>query len=397
MKRVCVLTSSRADYDLLRPLLYQLDTSQFFSLDLIVSGMHLKHQYGLTESAIQRDGFRVAAHIDMLGSSASGKDLGLAIGRGVSMFAHAFETLKPELLVLLGDRFELLAAGTAALMMRIPMAHIHGGESTQGAFDEAVRHSLTKMSHLHFVAADQYRLRVLQLGEEPWRVHMVGGLGVDALQQTQLLTQGEVESRLKCDLSRKSLLVTFHPVTLDSEPSEQQLATLLEALDEFSETTLIFTLPNADTGGEVLAQQIRGFCDTRPDATLHESLGNPLYLSCLNAVSAVVGNSSSGLLEAPSLATPTVNIGKRQDGRLRAPSVLDCAADKVSIVQAIKAVTSDQFRHQVDFGFNPYGSGGASNHILRILEAVDLNELLIKKFVDWPPPPAAVQDSGVSD
>ena len=356
----------------------------------------MKHQYGLTESAIERDGFRVAARIDMLGSSASGKDLGFAIGRGVGMFANAFETLNPDLLVLLGDRFELLAAGTAALMMRIPMAHIHGGESTQGAFDEAVRHSLTKMSHLHFVAADQYRLRVLQLGEEPWRVHLVGGLGVDALQQTQLLTQGEVESQLQCDLSRKSLLVTFHPVTLDSEPSQQQLATLLDALDEFPDTTLIFTLPNADTGGEALAQQISRFCNRRPDATLFESLGNPLYLSCLNAVSAVVGNSSSGLLEAPSLATPTVNIGKRQDGRLRAPSVVDCAADKMAIVQAIKKATSAQFRQETDFGSNPYGSGGASHHIVQILEAVDLTELLIKKFVDWPPPPAALQDSGVS-
>jgi GDP/UDP-N,N'-diacetylbacillosamine 2-epimerase (hydrolysing) len=287
-------------------------------------------------------------------------------------------------MLVLGDRFEIFAAAAAAMAARIPIAHVHGGEASEGAFDEAIRHSITKMSHLHFVAADEYRKRVIQLGEAPERVFLVGGLGVDAIGRLPLLDRAELEASLECELGTRNLLITFHPATLETSTAAEQMTELLAALDTLTDTRLLFTMPNADTDSRALFALVTRFVEQHDNARVYTSLGQLRYLSCLRYVDGVVGNSSSGLTEAPSFRKGTINIGDRQRGRLKAASVIDCAPDRVSIAAALQRLYSRDFQAVTEQVRNPYGEGGASDKIVEVLQHYPLDSILKKAFYDLP-------------
>jgi len=383
-RTICVVTGTRAEYGLLRWLMQEIKDTPGLRLQLIVTGSHLSPEFGLTYREIEADGFVIDRKIEMLTSSDSAVGTAKAMGLGMIGFADALAQLQPDLLLVLGDRFEILAAAAAALVACIPIAHLHGGETTEGAFDEAVRHALTKMSHLHFVAAEDYRRRVVQLGEQPGRVFLVGGLGIDVMQRTALLERSALEASLGMRFGPRNLLVTFHPVTLESQSSAQQMGELLAALDTVRDTHLIFTMPNADSGSRELAAMIDAFVATRPHARAYTSLGQVRYLSCMREVDAVVGNSSSGLAEAPSMRKGTINIGERQRGRLKAASVIDCAPERDAIAAALAQLYSDPFQRSLAHVHSPYGDGGASARIVQVLRQYPLEGILKKSFYDLP-------------
>jgi GDP/UDP-N,N'-diacetylbacillosamine 2-epimerase (hydrolysing) len=304
------------------------------------------------------------------------------MGKALAGFADAYAALKPDIVILVGDRYEILMAAIAAMMASIPIAHIHGGETTEGAIDEAIRHSITKMAHLHFVATEEYKKRVVQLGEDIGRIYLVGGLGVDSIKQIKLIAKDELEKKIDFKFGRRNLLVTFHPVTLQSESIEYQIDELLGALATLDETRIIFTMPNADSQSDFIRNRLDEFASTRANVKIYESLGQLKYLSIIPFVDAVIGNSSSGLLEVPSFKKPTINIGSRQNGRLKASSVIDCSAERNSILKAIQFVYSSQFQDTLKSTINPYGNGGASILIKEILENINIDSLLIKRFND---------------
>jgi GDP/UDP-N,N'-diacetylbacillosamine 2-epimerase (hydrolysing) len=383
-RKICIVTGSRAEYGLLRGVIEGVESAAGLQLQLVATGSHLSPEFGLTYREIEEDGHRIDARVEVLLSSDSATAVTKAVGLGLIGFGDAFARLAPDIVVVLGDRYEILAAAAAAMICRIPLAHLHGGELSEGAIDEAIRHSVTKMSHLHFVAAEPYRRRVVQLGEHPNRVFMVGGLGVDGIRRTKLLERPALEAALGFTLRPRNLLVTFHPVTLEGDSAATQLQALLEALDRLDDTGLIFTQPNADTGGREVAQMVTRYAATRPHVSVYESLGQLRYLSCLSQVDGVVGNSSSGLAEAPSFGIPTLNIGDRQLGRLRASSVIDCAPDADSIGRGLAQVFDPGFRAVARAASNPYGDGGASRRIVEVLSRHPLYDLLKKTFHDLP-------------
>jgi len=385
VKRVCVVTGSRAEYGLLRWVMEGFKNSDVCSLQTVVTGMHLSPEFGSTWKIIEAEGFSIDWKVEMLLGSDSASAVTKSMGIAMIGFADAFSHLKPDLLVVLGDRFEILAAASAALIAGIPIAHLHGGELTEGAYDDAIRHSLTKMSHLHFTAASDYRNRVIQLGEDPARVWDVGGFGLDSIANVDLLSRVEVEDNLNISLGDKSLLVTFHPETIPDAVPEQQLEELLFALGQVS-AAIVFTMPNADNKNRILRAMIEDFVQQqRGRAVVHASLGQQLYLSTLAEVNAVVGNSSSGLIEAPAFGKGTVNIGRRQDGRLRAKSVVDCKAHRSDIADAIERVLDPSFQAKITGQQNPYGSGGASAKTVSIIEKWFNHETSIsKRFHDLP-------------
>lgn len=387
-RRIAVVSGTRADYGLLRWVMEGIRSTPGLELQVIVTGMHLSPEFGLTYREIEHDGFTIDARIETLLSSDTPQGIAKSIGLGVIGFADALARLRPDLLLVLGDRFEILAAASAALVARIPIAHLHGGETTEGAFDEAIRHSITKMSQLHFVAAEEYRRRVIQLGEEPERVFLVGGLGIDNIRRLALLDRESLEASLDFHLGPRNLLVTFHPVTLEEATAAQQMEELLAALDAQRDTHLIFTMPNADTDGRVLIEMVERFVAGRPNARAYTSLGQQRYLSCVREVDGVVGNSSSGLIEVPSFHKGTVNIGDRQRGRLRAASVIDCAADRRAIAGALARLYSPGFQAMLPSVRNPYGEGGASDRIVQVLREHSLEGILKKPFHDLPQRPS---------
>lgn len=381
-RKICVVTGTRAEYGLLRWLLQDLKESPAVELKVLATGAHLSPEFGLTYRDIERDGFAIDAKVEMLLSADTCTGTTKSMGLGLIGMSDALARLAPDLVVVLGDRFEVLVAVTAALVAGIPVAHLAGGETTEGAIDEAIRHSVTKMSHLHFVAAEAYRRRVIQLGEQPERVFLVGGLGIDAITRLTFLDRKELEASLEFAFAEKNLLVTFHPVTLEGEASPQQMTELLEALHGLTDTHLIITMPNADAGSRELARLVDGFVTSHPNARAYTSLGQLRYLSCMRLVDGVVGNSSSGLAEAPSLGVGTVNIGDRQRGRLKAGSVIDCIPQRGDILAAIERLYTPDFRQTLQAIQNPNGNGGASRRIARILENYPLNNLLKKQFHD---------------
>ncbi|WP_423607182.1 UDP-N-acetylglucosamine 2-epimerase [Sphingomonas sp. MS122] len=382
-RRICVVTGTRAEYGLMRGLIAGIRDDDAFELQLAVTGMHLSPEFGLTWREIEADGFPIDERVEILLSSDTPVGVSKAMGLGLIGFADAFARLKPDLVVVLGDRFEILAAASAALVAGIPIAHIHGGETTEGAFDEAIRHSVTKMSHLHFTAAAPYRDRVIQLGEAPERVFLVGGLGIDAIKGLKLLDRAELEGQLDLEFGARNLMVTFHPPTLEPGEAAAQMQALLDALDSLGpETHLLFTMPNADTGGRELAAMVDRFVAARPHARVFTSLGQLRYLSCMRLMDGVVGNSSSGLIETPSFGIGTVNIGDRQAGRLKAASVIDCAPQQDAIEAALERLFSDDFRKGLAGVENPYGTGGATMAILDVLRRHPLSGLLKKSFHD---------------
>lgn len=384
MKKICVVTGGRAEYGLLRWVMDGIHHSTKLDLQLAVTGMHLSPEFGLTVDAIEADGFTVDRKIEMLLSSDTAVGVTKSMGLGIIGFADALADLKPDLMLVLGDRYEIFAAAVSGLIARIPIAHLHGGESSEGVIDESIRHSITKLSHLHFVATETYRRRVIQLGEQPNRVFTVGGLGVDSITRLQLMSRKQLENSLEIKLQKRNLLITYHPITLEQNTSASQMNELLMALSSLEDIGLVFTMPNADTDGRILFQQIGEFCLNHKNAKVFRSLGQLRYFSCLNHFDGVVGNSSSGLTEAPSFKKGTINIGDRQRGRLKAISVIDCQANEAAITQALQKLFSPAFQSALKTVENPYGNGGASAEIVRVIEEFPLSELLKKQFFNWP-------------
>lgn len=381
-RKICVVTGTRAEYGLLRWVMQGIKDSDQLELQLIVTGMHLSPEFGLTVQAIEGDGFNIDRKVEMLLSSDTPVGITKSMGVGMIGFADALSQLRPDLCLILGDRYEIFVAAASSMIARIPVAHLHGGESTEGCIDESIRHSITKIAHLHFVAAEEYRNRVIQLGEQPEKVFHVGGLGIDNILRLNLLSRSQLEDELNLKLLKRNLLITFHPVTLEEGTSAHQMNELLTALAQLDDVGLIFTMPNADTDGRILRHQINDFCTSHSNARVYTSLGQLRYLSCIKHMDGVVGNSSSGLTEVPSFHKGTINIGDRQRGRLRAASVIDCAADKTSITNAINQLFSDSFLSSLPSTKNPYGDGGASTAIVKTLEKASFDNLLKKRFFD---------------
>jgi GDP/UDP-N,N'-diacetylbacillosamine 2-epimerase (hydrolysing) len=381
-QKICVITGTRAEYGLLRWVMQGIQDDDDLTLQIIATGMHLSPEFGLTYREIEKDGFQIDRKVEMLTSSDTPVGIAKSMGLGLIGFADALNELKPDLIVVLGDRFEIFAAVSAALVARIPVAHLHGGETTEGAFDEALRHSITKMSHLHFVAVEPYRQRVIQLGEQPEHVFLVGGLGIDNIKRLQLLDRPALEASLDFKLGRKNLLITFHPVTLETSTATAQMTELLTALDALSDTHLIFTLPNADTDGRALIQMVHQFVAQHANARAYTSLGQVRYLSCIALVDGVVGNSSSGLAEVPSFKKGTVNVGDRQRGRLQAASIINCEPNRHSIAAALQHLYSPAFQASLKQVRNPYGDGGASAVVVDTIKHCALDGMLKKVFYD---------------
>ncbi|WP_431688494.1 UDP-N-acetylglucosamine 2-epimerase [Hahella sp. NBU794] len=384
-RKICVVTGARADYGLLYWLLKEIEADNALILQLVATGMHLSPEFGSTWKQIEADGFHISEKVEMLLSGDSPQAISKSVGLGVIGLADAYARLQPDLLVLLGDRFEALAAAQAAMLARIPIAHVHGGELTEGAVDESIRHAITKMSQLHFVAAEAYRRRVIQLGENPQRVFNVGAPGVENIRRLPLLSKDEVATRLKVDMGRPVLLITYHPETLSETAPVESMRTLLSALDEYPNALKIFTYPNADAYGRELIDCLLRYQERHGDNVLvSSSLGQLLYLSVMRCADAVVGNSSSGLIEAPALGRPTVNIGGRQGGRLQAASVIQCEEERASIVQGIARALEPEFLASLNGMTPPYGGGDTARQIAEVLKQAPLKSLLLKPFYDLP-------------
>jgi len=383
MKKVCVVTGTRAEYGLLYWFMKGIEADDELELQLIVTGMHLSPEFGLTYKEIEKE-FNIDKKIEMLLSSDTSIGISKSMGLAQIGFAEAYEELQPDIIVLLGDRYEIFAATSTAMIARVPIAHLHGGEKTEGAFDEAIRHSITKMSHLHFTATEEYRKRVIQLGEEPERVFNVGGMGIENINRLQLLSKKEFEKAIDFKLGKKNILVTFHPVTLENTTAKEQFNELLKALDSLKETHIIFTKANSDTDGRVINQMIDEYIAKNPKKSIaFTSMGQLRYLSALQYMDMVVGNSSSGLIEAPSFKIATIDIGDRQKGRLKAKSVIEVEPKKDHILKAIQKAYSEEFQKQLQTVKNPYGNNGfASQKIIQVLKETDLKKLVKKSFYD---------------
>jgi len=383
MRKICVITGTRAEYGLLQYLMEGIQKAHDLELQIIATGMHLSPEFGLTYQEIEKDGFAINQKIEMLLSADSSSSITKSTGLGMMGFADAYEALKPDIVVVLGDRFEVLAAGIAALFAKIPIAHIHGGETTEGAYDEAIRHSISKMAWWHFVAAEEYKRRVIQLGEHPDRVFNVGGLGVDVINKTNLLSKKDLSSKTGIQFDDKNLLVTFHPVTLENNTSEKQCQALLNVLGKMQDTYIIFTMPNADTGGRIIKEMVIDFVKRNSNRSISfESMGQLNYLSTLQFVDGVIGNSSSGLAEVPTFKIGTVNIGERQKGRLKANSIIDCEPTEDSIKSAIETLYSNDFQEKLKVVKNPYGEGLATEKILDLLDKNPIPTEPKKEFYD---------------
>lgn len=383
-RKICVVTGSRAEYGLLYWLLKEIQTDAELELQLVVTGMHLSPEFGLTWQQIAADGFSIARKVEMLLSSDTPVGISKAMGLGLIGFADALQELQPDLLVVLGDRFEIFAAAQAAMNQRIPIAHIHGGELTEGAVDDAIRHAISKLAHLHFTSTEVYRQRVIQLGEQPWRVFNVGAPGLDNIYRLSLLDRPQLEQALDFKFGKRNLLVTFHPVTLENATAAEQFGELLQALDSFGDVHIVFTHANADADGRAIGGLIEDYRQRHPQRVASfVSMGSLRYLSALRQVDAVVGNSSSGLLEAPSFKIATINIGDRQRGRICADSVLHCPPQTEAIRSALQTVFSGELAGLLSRVENPYGQGGVSSKIKEVLKQTPLDGLLKKHFYDF--------------
>lgn len=382
-RRVCIITGTRAEFGLMQWLAHEINEDKDLELQIIATGMHLSPEFGLTYTAIEERGFHISKKVEVLLSSDTSIGISKSMGLGMISFSEAYEELNPDIIIVLGDRFEIFAAVSAAMIARIPVGHIHGGEATEGLIDEPIRHSITKMSHLHFTATDHYAKRVIQLGEQPERVFNTGTPGLDNIDRLKLMDREEFEKSIDFKFGKNNILVTFHPVTLENKTADKQFGELLKALDEYPETKIIFTMPNADTDGRIIVQMINKYVEQNRERTIaFSSLGQLRYLSALKHVDIVLGNSSSGLIEAPSFKIPTINIGERQKGRIKAPSVLDCEPEFSSIKEAISKASNETFRKSIKNMVNPYGRGGASVKIKEVLKTISLDSIIKKEFYD---------------
>jgi GDP/UDP-N,N'-diacetylbacillosamine 2-epimerase (hydrolysing) len=381
MRKICVVTGTRSEYGLLYWIIKEIESRPELSLQLVVTGMHLSPEFGLTIQNIEKDGFKIRGKVEMLLSSDTAVGISKSMGLGMISFADVLAECKPDIMLVVGDRFEIFSAVSTAMIARIPVAHCHGGEITEGAIDESIRHAITKMSHLHFVSCNEYRNRVIQMGEQPEMVYNVGGLGLENINKIVLLDKQTFEESIQFILGDLAAMVTFHPVTLDNESAEYQFGELLYSFSQFPRLRLIFTKANADADGRIINKMIDNFVQNNSErACAFVSLGQLRYLSALKHVNVVIGNSSSGLLEAPSFGIPTVNIGDRQKGRIIAASVIQCDNQREQIISGIRKATDDSFRAFCKSVKNPYDNGNASEKIITVLKTIELESLSRKKF-----------------
>ncbi|MBE8578963.1 UDP-N-acetylglucosamine 2-epimerase [Vibrio sp. OPT18] len=383
IQKVAVFTGTRAEYGLLFWLLKDIQSDPDLTLQLLVSGMHLSPEFGETYQQIEKDGFKIDEKIEILLSSDSAVGTAKSMGLGVLGFSDSLARLQPDVLVILGDRFEALAAAQTAMILRIPIVHLHGGEITEGAYDDAIRHAITKLSYLHGTSTDEYRQRVIQLGEAPERVKNVGAIGLDHLKRADFMSLGELGESLNFSLTKPFFLVTYHPVTLGNEAPEETFQALLDALNCFPEHQVILTYPNADDGGRRIIPMLEAYAVSQPDRVLAiPSLGQVRYLSAVKYAAAVIGNSSSGIIEVPAFDVPTVNIGSRQKGRLAAKSVLHCEANSADIERAIRSANEREYKEAAEEIENPYGQGSTSEKVIEMIKTLDFNPC--KTFYDLP-------------
>lgn len=387
MRKICLVTGTRADYGIMRRLVLALNEREDIQLQIIATNMHLSADYGYTYREIEADDLHINKKVEMLTGGDTPVDTVAAMGRGLSAFGSALQELDPDLMLILGDRYEMLVAASAATIMGIPVAHFHGGEITEGAYDDALRHAITKLSYLHFTATEEYRQRVIQMGESPERVFCVGALGVENIRNADVMPLDELEKDLNFKLGSEFLLVTFHPVTKEPGEITTQIESLLAALGQVTDVyNILFTLPNSDAGGGLIASMITDWVANHADKALAvKSLGQRRYFSALKHCAAVIGNSSSGLIEAPSFGVPTLNIGNRQKGRARGNTVIDCNTDTDSIASALHTVLSPEFRQYVrQKGLNPYYMPDTLKNIADILTQIPLSKHPVKSFYDIP-------------
>lgn len=383
IQKVAVFTGTRAEYGLLFWLLKDIQSDPDLTLQLLVSGMHLSPEFGETYQQIEKDGFKIDEKIEILLSSDSAVGTAKSMGLGVLGFSDSLARLQPDVLVILGDRFEALAAAQTAMILRIPIVHLHGGEITEGAYDDAIRHAITKLSYLHGTSTDEYRQRVIQLGEAPERVRNVGAIGLDHLKRADFMSLGELGESLNFSLTKPFFLVTYHPVTLGNEAPEEAFQALLDALNCFPEHQVILTYPNADDGGRRIIPMLEAYAASQPDRVLAiPSLGQVRYLSAVKYAAAVIGNSSSGIIEVPAFDVPTVNIGSRQKGRLAAKSVLHCESNRADIERAIRSANEREYKDTAEEIENPYGQGNTSEKVIEMIKTLDFNPC--KTFHDLP-------------
>jgi GDP/UDP-N,N'-diacetylbacillosamine 2-epimerase (hydrolysing) len=378
---ICVVTTNRSDFGLLKNLIIELKDNNF-KVQVIAGGTHFSRKFGNTYTEIESCGIKIDRKIYSKIKSDNAKDISRVLSAHVISSAKIFEELRPELIVVLGDRYEILAVTIAAHISRIPVAHIHGGELTLGSIDDAFRHSITKMSHIHFVANKIYKNRIIQLGENPKNIFVVGGLGVDSIKKLKLLSQIDLEKRLKIKFNKKNLIVSFHPETLNSNQAKKQIDQLLSALNNLKDTTIIFSSPGFDLESQIIVKKIKEFVKNKNNAYYFSSLGQLNYFSILNIVDAIVGNSSSGILEMPTFKNATINMGDRQLGRLKSSSIINCKIKKKEITNSLRKVYSKKFRNKITYTKNIYGSFGSSIKIVKILKKINLKNILFKKFYD---------------
>ena len=385
MRKICVISGTRSEYGLLYWVMKSIEKQPELNLQLIVTGMHLSSEFGLTYKQIEQDGFVIDKKLEILVSSDTSVGISKSMGLGMITFSEAFNELKPDIVLVLGDRFEIFSAVSAAMIARIPIAHCHGGEATEGLIDESIRHSITKMSHIHFCSTNDYKKRIIQLGESPKSVQNVGALGIENINKLTLLSKKDFEDSISFKLNEKlNFLVTFHPVTLENSTASEQVSQLLESLDLINNCKIIFTKSNSDTDGRIINDMIEEYVLKNPKKSVcFSSLGQLRYLSALQYVDCVIGNSSSGLIEVPSFKKATVNIGDRQRGRIMGESVIQCLPKKNEIIKAIKKAISTSFKNSVLLNStNPYGEGNSSELIVNTLKNIELTDILKKRFHD---------------
>lgn len=380
MKKICVVTATRAEYGLLKPLMELIRNSAKLELQVIATGAHLSSEFGYTYKQIEADGFPIDEKLEILLSSDTPAGIVKTMGLALNGMADILPRIAPDLLILLGDRYEMLAIASASMMFKIPIAHIHGGEITEGAYDDAIRHAITKMSHLHFTSTDEYKNRVIQMGENPDTVFNVGAIGLDNIKNLKLLTKTELETNLDIRFKTYNYQITFHPETLAQISSKEQFQVLLQAIDKQQDSFFVFTKANADADGRIINQMIDKYVAEHPDkSAAYASLGTLRFLSLVKFCTAIVGNSSSGILEAPSLGTPTINIGDRQRGRIQAASVVNVACEEKEILYGFEVIRMESFQANLGHIESPYDQGGAAEQIINVMESLpDLKA--VKKF-----------------
>ncbi len=381
-KKICMITGSRAEFGLLKNLINELIKSKKIEIKLIATGSHLSKKYGFTLDEIKKEKIKVEKKINLNLKKDNSEGLSSSISMGLKKFVSLFKKLSPESILVVGDRFEIFTVALAATICRIPICHIHGGELTEALLDDVFRHSITKMSHLHFAATQTYKKRIIQLGENPKRVFNVGGLGVDSIKSYNFLTKSEIEKRLNFKFLKKNILVTFHPETLNKESTKKNFTSLLNALEKLKNTNIIFTMPNHDLDSSIIHALILKFVKGKKDAYFFKSLGQKVYYSCCKHIDCMVGNSSSGLLEMPSFKKYSINLGDRQKGRIKAASVIDCKFSSNEILRKINYALNEKNQSKIQGVKNPYGYGGASKKIASILERIKFEKIINKKFYD---------------